>query len=86
MLAFAKPFLDSAPGAAKPGTRYVSVYVDNSYSMDREGENGNLLNRANFNTPNLITFTPTGISGTAGAITGTSTISRQVQFGLKLLW
>jgi hypothetical protein len=34
----------------------------------------NLLNRANFNTPNLIVFTPptatnlTGLSGTAGAI------------------
>ncbi|HEY4053007.1 MAG TPA: carboxypeptidase regulatory-like domain-containing protein, partial [Terriglobales bacterium] len=52
----------------------------------------NLLNRANFNTPNLITFTPptvlnpTGVSGTAGAITSTSTTARQVQFGLKLIW
>jgi len=50
----------------------------------------NLLNRANFNTPNLITFTSssagTKTSGTAGAITGTSTTSRQIQFGLKLLW
>ncbi len=52
----------------------------------------NLLNRANFNTPNLIVFTPptatntTGLSGTAGAITGTSTTARQIQFGLKLLW
>ena len=46
----------------------------------------NLLNRANFNTPNLIVFTPTGVSGSAGAITSTSTTSRQVQFGLKLLW
>ena len=46
----------------------------------------NLLNRANFNTPNLIVFTPTGLSGTAGAITSTSTTSRQVQFALKLLW
>jgi TonB-dependent Receptor Plug Domain len=46
----------------------------------------NLLNRANFNTPNLITFTPTGVSGTAGAITSTSTTARQVQFALKLLW
>jgi len=52
----------------------------------------NLLNRANFNTPNLIVFTPptatnpTGLSGTAGAITSTSTTARQVQFGLKLLW
>ena len=46
----------------------------------------NLLNRANFNTPNAVTFTPTGVSPTAGVITSTSTSSRQVQFGLKLLW
>ncbi|HET6178836.1 MAG TPA: carboxypeptidase-like regulatory domain-containing protein [Candidatus Sulfotelmatobacter sp.] len=46
----------------------------------------NLLNRANFNTPNLITFTPSGVSGTAGAISSTSTTSRQIQFGLKLIW
>jgi hypothetical protein len=52
----------------------------------------NLLNRANFNTPNLIVFTPqtttnpSGLSGTAGAITSTSTTARQVQFALKLLW
>jgi len=52
----------------------------------------NLLNHTNFNTPNLIVFTPpttanpSGLSGTAGAITSTSTSSRQVQFGLKLLW
>jgi hypothetical protein len=46
----------------------------------------NLLNRANFNTPNGVAFTPSGISPTAGAITSTSTTSRQIQFGLKLLW
>ena len=46
----------------------------------------NLLNRANFNTPNLIAFTPSGVSGSAGAITSTSTTSRQIQFGLKLIW
>lgn len=52
----------------------------------------NLLDRANFNTPNLIVFTPpsatnpTGVSATAGAITSTSTTSRQVQLALKLLW
>jgi hypothetical protein len=52
----------------------------------------NLLNRANFNTPSLIvavlapgSTTPTS-SGVGGLITGTSTSSRQVQFGLKLLW
>jgi hypothetical protein len=46
----------------------------------------NLLDCANFNTPNLIAFTPSGVSGTAGAISSTSTASRQVQFGLKLIW
>ncbi|HEX5282843.1 MAG TPA: carboxypeptidase regulatory-like domain-containing protein [Bryocella sp.] len=55
-------------------------------TLQFRGEIFNLLNRANFNTPNLIAFTPTGVSATAGAITNTSTTSRQVQFALKLLW
>jgi len=46
----------------------------------------NLLNRANFNLPNAVVFTPSGVSPTAGVVTSTSTPSRQVQFGLKLLW
>jgi len=46
----------------------------------------NLLNRANFNMPNEVAFTPSGISPTAGEITSTTTTSRQVQFGLKVLW
>jgi hypothetical protein len=48
----------------------------------------NLLNRTNFNTPNPVVFTAaTGApSPTAGVISSTSTSSRQVQFGLKLLW
>ena len=46
----------------------------------------NILNRANFNTPNAVVFTPSGVSPTAGVITSTSTNSRQIQFGLKLLW
>jgi hypothetical protein len=60
-----------------------------------------MLNRSNFNTPNLITwvqgFNTTGAkagdvsatptpSGLNGSITSTSTTSRQIQFGLKLLW
>jgi Carboxypeptidase regulatory-like domain len=55
-------------------------------TLQFRGELFNLLNRANFNTPNLIVFTPSGLSGTAGAITSTATTSRQVQFALKLLW
>ncbi len=52
----------------------------------------NMLNRANFNTPSLITnvllpgSTTSVQSPSAGLITSTSTSSRQVQFGLKLLW
>jgi hypothetical protein len=46
----------------------------------------NLLNRANFNQPNAIVFTPSGVSPTAGVITSTATTSRQIQFALKLLW
>jgi hypothetical protein len=34
----------------------------------------------------MLMFTSIGVSGTAGAITSTSTTSRQVQFGLELLW
>ena len=48
----------------------------------------NLLNHANFGTPNTVVYTSatSGISPTAGVITSTSTTSRQIQFGLKLLW
>jgi hypothetical protein len=48
----------------------------------------NVLNRANFGSPNAVVFTAAGSapSPTAGVITSTSTTSRQIQFGLKALW
>jgi len=54
----------------------------------------NLLNRANFNTPSLITHvlqaapnaTFPELSPTAGQVTSTATTSRQMQLGVKLLW
>jgi hypothetical protein len=48
----------------------------------------NILNRANFGTPNAVVFTSatTVPSPTAGVITSTATTSRQIQFGLKALW
>jgi hypothetical protein len=55
-------------------------------NLQFRGEFFNLLNHANFNTPNAVTFTPTGVSPTAGLITSTSTTSRQVQLSLKLLF
>ena len=48
----------------------------------------NIFNRANFGTPNAVVFTSAGSapSSTAGVITATASTSRQIQFGLKLLW
>jgi hypothetical protein len=59
----------------------------------------NVLNRTNFATPNPVVFTSGPIQGpaanqttavvaspTAGVITATATTSRQLQFGLKLLF
>jgi hypothetical protein len=48
----------------------------------------NVLNKANFATPNAVVFSSATATPatTAGVITATSTSSRQVQFGLKLLW
>jgi hypothetical protein len=46
----------------------------------------NILNHSNFTTPNPIVFSAlnTATSSTAGVITATATISRQIQFGIKL--
>ncbi len=72
------------------GTWDFSLMKDTSIheraNLQFRAEFFNLLNRANFNTPNAVVFTPTGVSPTAGVITSTSTTSRQIQFGLKLLW
>ena len=48
----------------------------------------NVVNHANFGTPNTVVFTSAGSAPapTAGVITSTSTTSRQIQFGLKMLW
>ena len=59
------------------------------FSLQFRAELFNLLNRANLNTPNPVVFSaaaPAAASPTAGLITSTSSTSRQVQFGLKLLW
>jgi hypothetical protein len=48
----------------------------------------NILNRANLGTPNEVVFSSasTTPAPTAGVITSTSTTSRQIQFGVKVLW
>jgi len=75
------------PGVA---TWDVSVMKDTrireTTTLQFRAELFNILNHANFNSPSAVTFTPTGVSPTAGLITSTSTSSRQIQLGLKLLW
>ena len=48
----------------------------------------NILNHANFATPNTVVYSSASTipNPTAGVITSTETTSRQIQFGLKLLW
>ncbi|HEX3437916.1 MAG TPA: carboxypeptidase-like regulatory domain-containing protein [Pseudacidobacterium sp.] len=48
----------------------------------------NVLNRTNFGTPNTVVYSSASStpSPTAGVITSTATTSRQIQFGLKLLF
>jgi hypothetical protein len=48
----------------------------------------NLFSRANFGTPNAVVFSSaaTTPSPAAGVISSTATTSRQVQFGVKVLW
>ena len=48
----------------------------------------NIFNHTNFNVPNPVVFASAtgGPSPTAGVITAATTTSRQIQFGLKLMW
>jgi hypothetical protein len=51
----------------------------------------NIFNRANYQVPPLINgtdiFDSTGMpNATAGVLTSTTTTSRQIQLGLKLIW
>ena len=58
------------------------------FSLQFRAEFFNIFNHTNLNNPNpvILTSATSGPSPTAGVITSTSTSSRQVQLGLKLLW
>jgi hypothetical protein len=68
----------------------VSLFKDTQLAekvkMEFRAECFNALNHTNFNTPNLTIFSNGVISPTAGQITSTATNSRQIQFGLKLIY
>lgn len=75
-----------------PGLATVDVslrkdtHLTERVNLQFRAEFFNVLNHTNFNIPNPVVFTSatSGASPTAGVISGTSTTSRQIQFGLKL--
>jgi len=77
-----------------PGLRTVDfsatkrTAITERTSLQFRAEFFNILNTANFSTPNPVVFTAAGttISPTAGVITATASTSRQIQLGLKLLF
>jgi hypothetical protein len=62
--------------------------VSERFNLQFRAEFFNILNHTNFGTPNLVVFSSASSAPTptAGVITGTASTSRQIQFGLKLLF
>jgi hypothetical protein len=65
---------------------FKNTRVSEKANLQFRAEFFNLLNRANFGAPNPIVFAGGAISPSAGLITTTATTSRQIQFGLKLVF
>jgi hypothetical protein len=65
---------------------FKNTSLTERYKLQFRAEAFNILNRSNFNSPNPIVFSGTSISPSAGLITATATTSRQIQFGLKLVF
>jgi len=88
----------TGPGLAELDLSLLkSTHISERYTLQFRSEFFNVLNHTNFTTPNAITYAsaPTLVSGaytdpsispTAGVITATATTSRQIQFGLKLVF
>jgi hypothetical protein len=65
---------------------FKNTAVSERASLQFRAEIFNVLNRANFGTPNAVVFSGSAYSPSAGLITATATASRQIQFGLKLIF
>jgi hypothetical protein len=78
-----------APGLTETDLSLTKVFsFSERLHLQFRTEVFNLFNHTNFNAPNPVVYAAAtgGPSPTAGFITATTTTSRQIQFGLKLLW
>jgi hypothetical protein len=77
----------SGPGLVSADiSLFKNISVTERMHLQFRAEAFNSLNHANFGTPNATVFSGTAVSPTAGLITTTATTSRQIQFGLKLIF
>ena len=77
----------SGPGLADvDASLFKSTAITERTNLQFRAEVFNVLNHANFGTPNATVFSNGAISPSAGLITTTATTSRQIQFGLKLIF
>ena len=75
------------PGLAEVDlSLFKRIAISERMNLQFRAECFNVQNRANFATPNLTVFANGAVSPTAGLITSTVTSSRQMQFGLKLIF
>jgi TonB-dependent Receptor Plug Domain. len=65
---------------------FKNTAISEKATLQFRAECFNIQNRSNFATPNAIVFSGTAISPSAGLITSTTTTSRQLQFGMKLIF
>jgi hypothetical protein len=77
----------SGPGLAEvDASIFKTTAINERTNLQFRAEFFNVLNHANFGTPNATVFSNGAISPSAGLITTTATTSRQIQFGLKLIF
>jgi carboxypeptidase family protein len=65
---------------------FKTTSITEKVSLRFQAEAFNLLNRSNFGVPNITAFSGAAVNPSAGLITNTTTSSRQIQFGMKLIF
>ena len=77
----------NGPGMAEVDlSLFKRIAVTERMNLQFRAECFNIQNRANFGTPNAVMFSSGVVSPSAGLISSTVTTSRQIQFGLKLIF